>query len=136
MPVEAIGRSLEVSTIDQNSAITQEEFVRLFLTQLTYQDPLEPLDNSEFIAQLAQFSSVEQQRQNGLQLENIAEINSIYQASTLVGRDIEIATSDGRGAFGNVTAVSFDPNGVSLTVSRTDGEVVVGVRMSQIRVIR
>lgn len=135
MPVEAIGRNLEVSSVDQNSAITQEEFVRLFLTQLTYQDPLEPLDNSEFIAQLAQFSSVEQQRQNGLQLENIAEINSIFQASTLVGKQVEIGSADG-GAFGTVTAVSFDPSGVSLTVERADGDVVIGVRMSQIQVLR
>lgn len=135
MPIEAIGRNLELSSVDQNSAITQEEFVRLFLTQLSYQDPLEPLDNSEFIAQLAQFSSVEQQRQNGLQLENIAEINSIFQASTLVGKEVEIGTSDG-GSFGTVTAVSFDPTGVSLTVQQTDGDVVLGVRMSQIQVLR
>ena len=135
MPVEAIGRNLELSTADQNSAITQEEFVRLFLTQLTYQDPLEPLDNSEFIAQLAQFSSVEQQRQNGLQLENIAEINSIFQASTLVGKQVEIGTANG-GSFGTVTAVSFDPSGVSLTIEQSDGDIVLGVRMSQIQVLR
>ena len=135
MPVEAIGRNLELSSVDQSSAITQEEFVRLFLTQLTYQDPLEPLDNSEFIAQLAQFSSVEQQRQNGLQLENIAEINSIFQASTLVGQQVEIGTADG-GSFGTVTAVSFDPSGVSLTIEQSDGDIVLGVRMSQIRVLR
>ena len=135
MPVEAIGRNLELSSVDQSSAITQEEFVRLFLTQLTYQDPLEPLDNSEFIAQLAQFSSVEQQRQNGLQLENIAEINSIFQASTLVGQQVEIGTADG-GSFGTVTAVSFDPSGVSLTIEQADGDVVLGVRMSQIQVLR
>lgn len=135
MPIEAIGRNLELSSVDQNSAITQEEFVRLFLTQLTYQDPLEPLDNSEFIAQLAQFSSVEQQRQNGLQLENIAEINSIFQASTLVGKEVEIGTNDG-GSFGTVTAVSFDPTGVSLTIQQADGDFVLGVRMSQIQVLR
>ncbi len=135
MTVEAIGRNLEITSLDQNSAITQEEFVRLFLTQLSYQDPLEPLDNSEFIAQLAQFSAVEQARQNGVQLENIAEINSIFQASTLVGQEVEVATASG-GAFGTVTAVNFDPSGVSLTVQQTNGDVVLGVRMSQIRVLR
>lgn len=135
MPVEAIGSVLQEVTQAQNSTISQEEFVQLFLTQLTYQDPLEPLDNSEFLAQLAQFSSIEQQRQNGVHLENISEINSILQATSLIGKSVEIASQTG-GIAGSVVAVSFDASGASLTVEQNNGQFIDNVRMSQIRVLR
>ncbi|MEO0575450.1 MAG: flagellar hook capping FlgD N-terminal domain-containing protein [Pseudomonadota bacterium] len=135
MQVEAIGSPLNTITQTEGSSISQEEFVQLFLTQLTYQDPLEPLDNSEFLAQLAQFSSIEQQRQNGIHLENISEINSIYQASTLVGKTVDVQGADG-GISGVVISVSFDPNGVSLTVERPSGAIVDRIRMSQIQNLR
>ena len=131
MQVEAIGSPLNAITQTEGSSISQEEFVQLFLTQLTYQDPLEPLDNSEFLAQLAQFSSIEQQRQNGIHLENISEINSIYQASTLVGRTVDARGDDG-GISGDVISVNFDANGISLTIERANGAIIDRVRMSQI----
>ena len=62
MQVESIGgvATSQNNAVTNNSAISQEEFIKLFLAQLNYQDPLEPVDNSEFLAQLAQFSSLEQ----------------------------------------------------------------------------
>ena len=135
MPVEAIGSSLQDTSLTENSSISQQEFVELFLTQLTYQDPLEPLDNSEFLAQLAQFSSIEQARQNGIHLENISEINSVFQASSLVGKQVEFATQSGN-AGGEVAAVSFDSNGATLTIRQSSGEFISNIRMSQIRVLR
>ena len=135
MPVEAIGSPLQNVNLTNSNTISQEEFVQLFLTQLTYQDPLEPLDNSEFLAQLAQFSSIEQQRQNGIHLENISEINSVFQASSLVGKRVDYATRNGN-ATGEVAAVSFDSNGATLTIRQTSGQFVPDVRLSQIRVLR
>jgi flagellar basal-body rod modification protein FlgD len=135
MPVEAIGSVLQEVTTSQNSTISQEEFVQLFLTQLTYQDPLEPLDNSEFLAQLAQFSSIEQQRQNGVHLENISEINAVLQATGLIGKSVEIATRSG-GVGGTVSSVSFDSSGASLTIEQANGQFINNVRLSQIRVLR
>lgn len=135
MPVEAIGSPLQSVTVSQNSAISQQEFVQLFLTQLTYQDPLEPLDNSEFLAQLAQFSSIEQQRQNGIHLENISEINSIFQAASLVGQQVDFLARSGS-VSGEVLAVNFDRNGATLTIQQANGEFINNVRLSQISVLR
>ncbi|MBN8432148.1 hypothetical protein JF535_14950 [Microbulbifer salipaludis] len=135
MSVDAIGSVLGNTEAESSNSISQEEFLRLFLAQLQFQDPMEPLDNSEFLAQLAQFSSIEQNRQNGLQLENIARLNSSYQASELLGRSVEVS-SDSGSLFGSISAVSFDGSGTTFTVNATDGNVVSGLRLSQIRVIR
>lgn len=54
-----------------NSA-TKDDFLRLLVAQLSHQDPLQPQDNSAFVAELAQFSSLEQQAQTNQQLADIA----------------------------------------------------------------
>ena len=61
MPVDAIGNVLNPANpgTTQNNTIDQNDFIKLFLSQLQFQDPLEPVDNREFLAQLAQFSSLE-----------------------------------------------------------------------------
>ncbi len=53
----------------KNNAMDKDAFLRILTTQLQYQDPLSPMDNKDFIAQMAQFSSVEQ-------LNNISESTS------------------------------------------------------------
>ena len=60
MPVDAIGSILNQAdtTVTRQNTIDQEDFIKLFLSQLQFQDPLEPVDNREFLSQLAQFSNL------------------------------------------------------------------------------
>jgi len=71
MPVDAIGTILnpQSATATQQNTIDQEDFIKLFLSQLQFQDPLEPVDNREFLAQLAQFSNLEQTRRTSQNTE-------------------------------------------------------------------
>jgi flagellar basal-body rod modification protein FlgD len=89
---QAAAKAAEQATNDPN-AMGQTEFLELMMAQLENQDPLSPQDNTEFIAQLAQFSSVE-----GIQSMN-SSVNSLVdsfkssqalQASALVGRKVQI----------------------------------------------
>jgi flagellar basal-body rod modification protein FlgD len=76
---------------------TQDEFLKLFMAQLQNQDPFQPQDNAAMVAQLAQFSSVEQQTETNQHLTDMATSqNSSTSAalSSLVGRDCNAAAAD------------------------------------------
>jgi flagellar basal-body rod modification protein FlgD len=76
---------------------TKDEFLKLFMAQLEHQDPLTPQDGSAMVAQLAQFSSVEQATETNKHLADIATAqNSASSAgmSSLVGRTCNAAAAD------------------------------------------
>ena len=77
------------NTLDKNS------FLTLLTAQLQYQDPLDPMDNSAFVAQLAQFSSVEQLQSANARLDTLAiaqASNNQLQATGLVGKEVRFKT--------------------------------------------
>lgn len=80
---------------DKSNELGQNAFLKLMITQLENQDPLSPQENSEFIAQLAQFSSVEgldRLNKNFDSFTNNFVANQALQASTLVGRSVTVPT--------------------------------------------
>ena len=82
-----------------NAGLGKEDFLKLLTVQLRYQDPLNPMENTEFIAQMAQFSSLEQlQNMNQSLNKNLGseqQLHTAFQnnlATSLVGRTVEIPT--------------------------------------------
>ncbi|MGN6151013.1 MAG: flagellar hook assembly protein FlgD [Lysobacteraceae bacterium] len=137
MPVDAIGNVFNAQNTgtSSNSSISQEQFIRLFLTQLQFQDPLEPVDNREFLAQLAQFTSLEQSRQTSQNTTDLLSMTATTQAVSLLNRQVDVA---GLAVpfSGTVTAVQFNANGAQLTVLGTTGQVQTGVRLSQVSLVK
>ena len=138
MQVESIGGLAvpQSSATTNSSAISQEEFIKLFLAQLNYQDPLEPVNNSEFLAQLAQFSSLEQSRQINDNIVGLLTMNSSNQALTLLSKEVQVTTETGASFVGTVQAVSYNSNGPSLTVLNADGSFVDKITLSQIKLVQ
>jgi flagellar basal-body rod modification protein FlgD len=137
MPVDAIGTILNPAnpnTTRQNT-IDQDDFIKLFLSQLQFQDPLEPVDNREFLAQLAQFSNLEQTRQTSQNTEGLLVMNSSAQALALLNKTVEIV-GQGAANIGAVTAVKFTNSGPELTLLTTSGQVLTKVRLSQISLVK
>ena len=74
-----------------SNELGQEEFLTLMITQLQNQDPLQPMDDGEFISQMAQFSTVEEIGSMSNSLESLAQSltsSMALQASTMVGRSV------------------------------------------------
>ena len=76
---------------EKTDSLGRDEFLKLFLTQMNYQDPLNPMDSQEFSAQLAQFSTLEQLFNVNENLESIGvsqSQSSQYQALNFIGKDV------------------------------------------------
>ncbi|PCJ21471.1 MAG: flagellar hook capping protein [Candidatus Cloacimonadota bacterium] len=104
-----------------NNVLGKDEFLQLMIVQLQHQDPLEPMDNSESIAQQAQFSSLEQMQNLNTSMESLL---SAYQNSekssalSMIGKEIEgfITSTDADGKS-ETTEVSGKVKGVDFTSS-------------------
>lgn len=85
----ALGSALKQST--GGSDMDKNSFLMLLVTQFKYQDPLNPMDDKEFVAQLAQFNALEQSMQTNTNLENLLaaqEKQTTISASSYLGRDV------------------------------------------------
>jgi len=138
MPVDAIGgtAATQGSALPQSNTINQEDFIRLFLAQLQFQDPLEPVDNREFLAQLAQFSALEQSRQLSQNTADMLSMDASTQAVSLLNRQVDMSVVGGVTKSGTVVAVSFGTAGPELSVRDSAGTVTTGVRLSQVTLVK
>ncbi|MDU9030448.1 flagellar hook assembly protein FlgD [Pseudomonas mediterranea] len=137
MAVEAIGNELSTTTSElAQSRLGQEDFIKLFLTELTFQDPLEPINNREFLAQMAQFANLEQTRITNENTNNLVSMNATSQSLGLLGRQVEVSTTNGGSVIGSVSAIAFSATGPVLSVKQADGSVLTDVRLSQIKLVR
>jgi|SRR5215467_13142536 len=119
------------AALNQPAAFGLQDFMKILLTQLTYQDPLKPMDNQQFMSQIAQFTTLEQSQQLNDKIDKLLSIQSATQSIGLIGKTVDVnATS---GAFsGVVTALSLSTGDPQLTVKTADGSVLTGITLSQV----
>lgn len=99
--LEDIGAALKPQT--KKSELGQDAFLQLMLTQLQNQDPFQPMENGEFLTQIAQFSSVTGIENLNKSFSSVATAlysNQALQASTLVGRSVLVPGKDMKIAAG------------------------------------
>ena len=81
-----------------NNELGKDDFLQLLVTQLQHQDPLAPMEDKDFIAQMAQFTSLEQ-------MKNMNNAVQITQATSYIGKQVTWADSQGTEQTGIVTAI-------------------------------
>jgi flagellar basal-body rod modification protein FlgD len=114
-----------------NNKLGKNEFLKILTTQLQYQDPTEPMDNSQFVAQLAQFSSLEQMQNVNTTLEQLVTAQMATAQNTvisMVGKDAtydskEMVLSDSGSSKVKATLAAQAAD-VTMTVSTLSGTVV------------
>ena len=120
MDVTALNNATHASSSAPKAAsqktVGKDEFLRLFVTQLKFQDPLSPMDSTGFTTQLAQFSSLEQltNLNDGMKSLLLSQ-NSLQNAlsANLIGKQVGFQGEDASGGagamrYGTVTGITFD----------------------------
>jgi flagellar hook assembly protein FlgD len=115
-----------LSTDKKNSGVGKDAFMNLLATQLKNQDPLDPSKNDQMLAQLAQFSSLEQMQNlndNIVGLAVLQQSNALMQqltdGSALMGKDVKFTDPDTKAdAWGKVDSVRIVDGAAMLNISR------------------
>jgi flagellar basal-body rod modification protein FlgD len=114
-----------------------QSLLRIILTQLTYQDPLKPMDNFQFVSQLAQFSQLQQSQSLNDNMTNLLASQAATQATSLLGRTVDFAVDAGGAAqSGIVRAVSFARGQPEVTIETANGQVVANISIANIVQVR
>ena len=107
----------------ESDALGRDTFLKLMVAQLRNQDPMNPQDSAEFLAQTAQFTSLEKLEQVALQSSQALAAQMAFGASTLAGKTVTYVGADGAEATGAVEAVRFIATGPVLVID--DQEVPI-----------
>jgi flagellar basal-body rod modification protein FlgD len=120
------GSSLTAKGTD---GLGKQDFLKLLIAQLRNQDPMKPMEDREFIAQLAQFSALEALQNLEKKLDGNAGSQAVGQAAVLIGKRVEATLADGTALSGTVSEVRL--------VAGTPRLIVQGksVEMNQITLI-
>lgn len=137
---DAIGGASPGTTASSTTAtdafgLSFESLLKIVLTQLTYQDPLKPMDNFQFVSQLAQFSQIQQTQTMSESLQTLVSAQSTAQAASLLGREVDIPAGASV-ISGKVTAVAFEEGVPSLTLELSNGQTVSNIPLSSVSQIR
>jgi len=110
------GLGATASTTTTANSLGKDTFLKLLVAQLKYQDPLKPSDPQSFLAQTAQFTSVEKLEELTAQMAASARTASVSTAAGLLGRTVTFALPDGTSATGVVSSAQPTADGVQLKV--------------------
>ncbi|MCQ0988165.1 flagellar hook assembly protein FlgD [Jiella marina] len=96
------------------NGMNYDAFLKLLVAEMSNQDPLNPTPSTEYVAQFATFSSVEQAIQTNSKLDSMMAVSALTQADTLIGRTV--TSADGL-TSGSVSAVRVTTAGVEAVLS-------------------
>jgi flagellar basal-body rod modification protein FlgD len=95
----------------------QNDFLKLLVAQLQYQNPMQPVDSSQFMAQTAQFSMVEKLTDMASQTDALVAGEAAQRAAGLLGRQVTWNEADGHPATGVVTGTRLGSDGPTLILA-------------------
>ncbi|OAS83332.1 flagellar biosynthesis protein FlgD [Metabacillus litoralis] len=105
------------TTSTGNSSLGKDEFLKILMSQLQNQDPLNPMEDKEFIAQMAQFSTLEQTTNMSTMLEKFiktqTQSDSILKYSEMIGKQVEWKATEETG------------NGIVKSIKQSDTGIIL-----------
>ena len=119
-PYGSIPGTTTTSTTDTKAQEDKEMFLQLMVAQLRYQDPLNPADSGEFLAQSAQFTALEKMQDVADRTAELLGAQMAFGASALVGRHVSWLGEDGTTTLtGQIDGVTFGQSGPVFDIDGT-----------------
>jgi flagellar basal-body rod modification protein FlgD len=106
-------------------SLGKQDFLKLLMAQLQHQDPLKPMDDTQMMAQMAQFSALEATQALNATIQQNNNVQTVFQSGALIGKWIQAVQSDGSTTTGIVTGVDF---------SSKDGVVSPSIKVNGIAI--
>jgi flagellar basal-body rod modification protein FlgD len=112
--------------------LNQADFLKLLVAQLSAQDPMNPVSDTDFAAQMAQFSTLQSTQAMQTSLASLDSSQAMLQANSLLGRTVQVKSASGATSSGVVSAVGIQSGTPSITVNGQsyDLSAVVSVSMT------
>ncbi|MDR3600689.1 MAG: flagellar hook capping FlgD N-terminal domain-containing protein [Desulfosporosinus sp.] len=119
----------QTTSTDSNSSLGKDDFLKLLVTQMQNQDPMNPTDDTQSIAEMAQFSSLEQMTNISTSIDtlntnmtNFLQQSSLSQGAALIGKTVSGLDTDGVTTIeGTVEAVKSLDGDPKLQILKSDG---------------
>ena len=99
-----------------NAILGKDDFLKLLVTQLQHQDPMNPMDDKDFMGQMAQFSSLEQITNLVTATQAQSFSTQMSQAVGLIGHNVSWVAGDGTNGTGTASKVSISDGAIQITV--------------------
>lgn len=138
----ALASSKITTSTTPGGSLGKDAFLQLLVKQMQYQDPLNPQDNATYIAQLANFSTLEQTTNMATQMTNISSAVGnidtsalVGQLSSMIGKNIQWKDKDAVTHTGTVRGVSVTDNLPSLVTQESGGTTLVPVPANELTLI-
>lgn len=117
----------DTSSTAKNPAADKNMFLQLLVAQMRYQDPMNPTDSSQFLAQSAQFTALEKMQDVADKTAQLFQAQISFGASGLIGKTVTWNDADGKAQTGSVHGVTFGKDGPMLDVGATDPVSIASV---------
>ena len=107
----------QVQSVLPEQTLNQADFLKLLVAQLSAQDPMNPVSNTDFAAQMAQFSTLQTTQSMQTNLAGLESSQAVLQANSLLGRTVQVQSAPGVTDSGVVSAVGIQAGTPSITVN-------------------
>jgi flagellar basal-body rod modification protein FlgD len=94
-----------------NKTLDQKDFLKLLITQMTSQDPMNPMSNENFMAQMAQFSTLQETQTMSGNITQLRSEQQVLQANSMLGKTVSLQVDDSTATSGVVSAVHINAEG-------------------------
>lgn len=116
IPATSSASTPQTTATQPGSTLGKDDFLKLFVTQLQNQDPMSPQDNSQFMAQMAQFSTLEQITNLATATERMGFAGQVSQSVALIGHTVGYTNADGVQVTGVASGVEIDNGSIYVNV--------------------